>query len=78
MKILSEKQQRLLLLFYDKTVVSFESQKIFKNKRSFERSVKELMRKGFLYRRIININEFVTTRHGEIIAKCLYKFCNEE
>lgn len=78
MKMLSNKQQLLLLYLFEHFMVRFEEQNIFKNKLSFYRSIEELVRVGLVDRSFIDKNKFMTTRRGELVARELYRMVYEK
>jgi len=77
MRMLSLKTQQFLLLFFDKAILTFKTQNIFKNKRSFNRQIRKLLDSGLIDRRLMGgYGEYVTTRNGELLVRNLKKYCD--
>lgn len=64
--MLSEEQNRFMLFLLKNNISTFETQSIFKNKRSFYISLKTLIRKGFISKKLfVKPNTYYLTIRGK-------------
>ena len=81
-KCISSNQNKILLEFKKIGKMNFSRQKFFKNRRSFNESMNELLRCGWLEKRMIRLNghyanEYLLTSEGKFIINAVFVVFNE-
>jgi len=78
--MLTYKQQKILIEIYkSKEPLTFKDQKIFKNRMAFWRSMKLLIERGFVSKKLIRkngrfINAYLVTLDGAMLSEYLKRF----
>ena len=80
MHLISLKMQMLLILMANNRFISFRSQKIYENQRSFNMAINKLIKLDWINKRpklFTSNNEYFLTLRGEIVARVFIEFAEK-
>jgi len=69
-KLLSPEHQKIMLIMFVKKEIDFENQNIYNNKRSFERAMKYLIERRYVYKKD---GKYKLTIEGRMLVNLIFR-----